>query len=96
MDIPQLLKGVNCSCGRHHSCDISFVAIEKGAISHLTALTNSYRSVLLVADENTFRAAGTKTEAACKLIHLLSDLLCASCRSAEIVQVAERNVKSRI
>lgn len=64
MDIQQLLKGTDCSCGRHHSCDIGFVAIEKGAISHLTALTDGYQSVLLVADENTFRAAGAKTEAA--------------------------------
>ena len=61
MDIQQLLKGTDCSCGRHHSCDIGFVSIEKGAISHLTALTDGYRSVLLVADENTFRAAGADT-----------------------------------
>ena len=41
MDIQQLLKGTDCSCGKHHSCDIGFVAIEKGAISHLTALTEN-------------------------------------------------------
>ena len=64
MDIQQLLKGTDCSCGRHHSCDIGFVAIEKGAISHLTQLTGNHKSVLLVADENTFHAAGEKTEAA--------------------------------
>lgn len=64
MDIKQLLKGSDCSCGLHHSCDIGFVAIERGAISHLTALAEGYCSVLLVADENTFRAAGAKTESA--------------------------------
>lgn len=58
MDIKQLLKGSDCSCGLHHSCDIGFVAIQTGAISHLTALVEGYRSVLLVADENTFHAAG--------------------------------------
>jgi len=64
MDIQKLLQGVDCSCGKHHSCDIRFVAIEKGAISHLTQLTEDYTSVLLVADENTFAAAGEKTVAA--------------------------------
>lgn len=64
MDIQQLLKGVDCSCGKHHSCDISYVAIEKNAISHLTHLTEGYQSVLLVADENTYGVGGAKTEAA--------------------------------
>ena len=61
MDILQLLKGIDCRCGRHHSCDIGFVAIEKGAISHLTALCSKTERILLVADENTFGAAGEKT-----------------------------------
>ena len=64
MNIQQLLQGVDCSCGKHHSCDIKFVAIEKGAISHLTHLTEGYKSVLLVADENTYGVGGAKTEAA--------------------------------
>ena len=64
MDIQQLLQGTDCSCGKHHSCDIKFVAIEKGAISHLTHLTEGYKSVLLVADENTYGVGGAKTEAA--------------------------------
>ena len=64
MEINDLLKGVSCSCGRQHSCAIDFVAVEKGAISHLTALTKDCRAILLVADENTYAAAGAKTEAA--------------------------------
>ena len=64
MDIQQLLQGTDCSCGQRHTCDIKFVAIEKGAISHLTHLTEGYNSVLLVADENTYRVGGAKTEAA--------------------------------
>jgi len=64
MDIKQLLQGVDCSCGKHHTCDIGYVAIEKNAISHLTRLAEGYQSVLVVADENTFRVAGAKTEAA--------------------------------
>lgn len=64
MNIQALLQGVDCSCGRHHSCAIGYVAIEKGAIAHLTELTENYRAILLVADENTFGAAGEKTVAA--------------------------------
>ena len=64
MNIQQLLQGTDCSCGKHHTCDIKFVAIEKGAISHLTHLTEGYKSVLLVADENTYGVGGAKTEAA--------------------------------
>lgn len=64
MEIQELLRGLDCSCGRHHSCNIKFVAIEKGAISFLADITKQYASVLLVADENTYAVAGDKTEAA--------------------------------
>lgn len=64
MDIQQLLQGVDCSCGKHHSCDIKFVAIERGAISHLTHLTEGYTSILVVADENTYGVGGEKVMAA--------------------------------
>ena len=64
MEINDLLKGVSCSCGRQHSCAIDYVAVEKGAVSHLALLAKDYRSVLLVADENTWAAAGERTEAA--------------------------------
>ena len=62
--INQYLAGFDCSCGRHHSCPVDYVAIEHGAISHLTRLCDKYRNILVVADENTFRAAGAQTEAA--------------------------------
>ena len=61
MDINKLLNGMDCSCGRHHVCDIKFVSIEKGAIRTLGEITKDYHTVLLVADENTYRAAGEKT-----------------------------------
>ena len=64
MDFQKLLKGVDCACGKHHSCEIGFVAIEHGAIRHLTGLCAEYRRILLVADENTFAAAGAATVAA--------------------------------
>lgn len=64
MDINELLKGMDCACGKHHSCDIEKVYIEKGAIHHLTELCAEYQNVLVVADENTFAAAGAQTETA--------------------------------
>lgn len=62
--INQYLAGFDCTCGKHHSCPVDYVAIEHGAISHLTRLCEKYQNILVVADENTFRAAGAKTEAA--------------------------------
>ena len=64
MEIKELLKGVDCTCGKHHSCDIDFIAIERGAINYLTNLCTNDKCILLVADENTFAAAGTQTESA--------------------------------
>ncbi len=64
MNINELLKGYSCDCGRHHTCDIDFVAVERGAMGHLAELTEQYERVLLVADENTWAAAGEKTQVA--------------------------------
>lgn len=63
MDINKLLKGVSCSCGKVHTCDINYVYIEKDAIFHLKEICENYKSILIVADENTFGAAGEKTVA---------------------------------
>jgi len=63
LDINKLLKGVSCSCGKVHTCDIDHVYIEKGAIFHLKEICENYKSILIVADENTFSAAGEKTVA---------------------------------
>lgn len=61
MNINKLLEGVNCQCGKFHTCDIDYVFIEKGAISRLKEICKDYKSLLIVADENTFMAAGEKT-----------------------------------
>lgn len=64
MDINEMLKGVLCwECGKEHKCPIEKVYIENGAISHLASFAQSYNNVLIVADENTYSAAGDKTEA---------------------------------
>ncbi len=64
MTVNELLRGVDCACGRHHTCAIESVYIEKQAIRHLTALCADVERVLLVADTNTFAAAGAQTEQA--------------------------------
>ena len=60
MDINKLLAGIQCDCGRHHTCDIEYVYIESGAIKHLSEICAAYRHILLVGDENTFAAAGER------------------------------------
>ena len=64
MDINKLLQGVDCRCGKHHTCDIEYVYIEKGATRRLTDICQKYNNLLIVADQNTFAAAGEKTTAA--------------------------------
>ena len=58
MDINKILKGVDCSCRKNHQCDIEAVYIEKGAISRLAEVCKEYENILIVADENTYSAAG--------------------------------------
>ena len=59
-DINRLLKGVDCSCGKRHTCDIEAVYIGANAIRHLKKLCKNYTRILLVCDENTFAAAGDR------------------------------------
>ena len=61
MDINKLLQGVDCPCGKHHTCDIQYVYIEPGAAARLTEICKANRNILVVADENTFAAAGAAT-----------------------------------
>ena len=64
LNINQLLRGVDCSCKKRHTCDIQYVYIEKNATEHLREICRDDHTVLLVADENTFGAAGEQTLAA--------------------------------
>ena len=64
MDINALLKGVNCSCGKTHTCDIKYVYIENNATERLREICIDYENILIVADANTYAAAGEKTVSA--------------------------------
>lgn len=63
MNIAEMLQGVDCSCGKFHRCDIGYVFIENNAITHLKDICKDFNKILLVADENTYTAAGKKVEA---------------------------------
>ena len=57
----------DCPCGKIHTCSIDKVVIRNGAINELPAMTEGYKNILLVADENTRRACGDRVS------ELLSD-----------------------
>jgi hypothetical protein len=73
LDINNILIGVKCACGKTHYCDIEHVYIEKSAITRLMTLCEQNKKILIVADENTYSAAGKKAENAleCKA-HIVS------------------------
>ncbi len=59
MDIKKLLKGINdCSCGRSHSCPITYVDIADGALSRLPQMCKDYKNILIVCDKNTYAVCG--------------------------------------
>ncbi len=65
MDINSILNGVKCDkCGKMHDCSIKYIYIEKDACEHLRELCESFKSILIVADENTYGASGDKVACA--------------------------------
>ena len=66
MNINEILSGVDCSCGKRHECCIKSVYIENGATARLAKLLSDYKSILLVADENTYGAGGERVISALK------------------------------
>lgn len=63
MNINEILKGVKCEkCGMTHTCPIEYVYIEKNATRYLKSILDGYDNVLIVADENTYNAAGDRVE----------------------------------
>lgn len=58
MKINEILKGMDCSCGKKHSCPIEYVYVEKGATQRIAEICKDYKTILVVADENTYSVAG--------------------------------------
>jgi len=59
-----LQKEMQCSCGRIHYVDIKDIIIRKGAINIIPDMLVKYhcKKLFLVADENTYEAAGKEVE----------------------------------
>lgn len=64
MDVNELLLGVDCKCGKKHTCNIKHVYIEAGACKRLVEICAQYSKILIVADQNTFGVAGKGVESA--------------------------------
>lgn len=64
MNINEILAGVDCACGKHHTCSIESVYIESGAAKRLGELCKDCARILIVADENTYAAGGARVEKA--------------------------------
>lgn len=62
----QYLKNIPCHCGKPHDAAVESVAIGSGAIGRLGEFVSRYsaKKVFLLADKNTFAAAGEKVCAA--------------------------------
>ncbi len=73
MDIQALLTGIDCACGRRHTCEMKHVIIRSGAIDELPQWISDYHHIVVVADNNTFPLCGEKAIAslAGKVAHTL-------------------------
>lgn len=58
MDINELVNGMDCSCGKRHVCAIDHVVIGQGVLKKIPEICAEYRSILLVADQNTYLVCG--------------------------------------
>ena len=74
MKITELLnKDIVCSCGRTHRCDIKHVCIGKGVVTEISKLLSDKRSIMLVADKNTYAVCGETVKS------LLKDKITSEC-----------------
>ena len=59
MDIHELIHGIEgCNCGKDHRCPVDFINIGPNALDCLPQLCSDYRHILLISDENTWKACG--------------------------------------
>lgn len=69
LEINDFLKsGLKCTCGKAHSIDLEHVLIEKDAIKKLPSILRDlgFKKALVVADKNTYKAAGNLVDIALK------------------------------
>ena len=58
MNFQELLKAKTCDCGKTHRCSVKSVLIGEGVLEKLPAVLGNYKSILLVADKNTYLVCG--------------------------------------
>ena len=51
-----------CACGGTHMCGIERVVLGRGALAAVRELTAPYKTILLVADANTYRVCGQQVQ----------------------------------
>lgn len=56
-----MLGDFDCECGQNHNCDIKYVSVKENAVFDLPEILKPFNNPLIVADQNTFNAAGEKT-----------------------------------
>ena len=61
MDIKLMTKGIHdCPCGKDHNCPIDHVEIGSGVLGRIVDICEGYNSIVLVADQNTWRVCGSE------------------------------------
>ena len=57
-------EGFSCKCGKHHYSDVNEVSVGHGVLKQLPDMVRKYggRKPFLIADRNTYHAAGDKAE----------------------------------
>ena len=64
MDIKSVLNGkYDCACKKEHPCDIHYVEIGDGVLDKLPEICAPYKSILLIADGNTYPLCGDQVKA---------------------------------
>ncbi len=71
-------KFSSCPCGKKHSCPIDEVIIGNGAINSLAELCAGFSNILLISDNNTYAAAGSRVYALLKSKIYKNLVLCAN------------------
>ncbi len=60
VDMKRLLTGIDCECGKRHDCAIKEIIVEDGAVSKVAYLAKEYKSIVIIADNNTYMLCGDR------------------------------------
>ncbi len=60
INITELLKGIDCKCGKRHDCSIHDVIVESGAVNKVKAIAKNYKSIVIIADNKTYPLCADK------------------------------------